>query len=225
MGALFEFEEVTVAVDDGRDIVKVEHLVIPDQGITVIVGPSGAGKSTLLRLCNRLTAPTSGRILFLGEDLAGLDPLSLRRRVGMVFQQPVLFPGSGLDNLRVGDPEITVQAGAELLERVGLPDGFLSRRTDDLSGGEAQRLCLARTLTTGPEVLLMDEPTASLDPAASGRLEHLVRRLAGDGVPVLWVTHDVEQVRRLADRVMVMTGGELSAEPDKIAAFLDGEEA
>lgn len=216
---LFEFEDVLVEGSDGSPIVTIPHASIRDEGITVIVGPSGAGKSTLLRLCNRLTAPARGTIRFRGVDLEAIDPLSLRRRVGMVFQQAVLFGGTGLDNLRVAEPDVTRTQAEELFERVGLDGGFLDGPVDDVSGGEAQRLCLARTLATGPEVLLMDEPTASLDPAATTRLERLVRGLT---VPILWVTHDVTQVRRIADRVMTIADGHLATDEASAENFLNG---
>ncbi len=178
--------------------------------MTVVAGPSGAGKSTLLRLCNRLEVPTSGRICFRGDDVAGLDPRHLRRRVGMVFQRPTPFAGTVRDNLHVAEPELTDAAAADALERAELERSFLDRPAHELSGGEAQRLCLARTLVTRPEVLLMDEPTSALDPQATGALERLGRRFADTGVPVLWVTHDLAQMRRLADRVLVLVDGRIA---------------
>ncbi|NIA25905.1 MAG: ATP-binding cassette domain-containing protein [Gammaproteobacteria bacterium] len=220
MSALFEFEDVLVAGGDGAPILQIDHAVVQGEGITVIVGPSGAGKTTLLRLCNRLAVPDRGSIRFRGEDLSTMDTLALRRKVGMVFQQPVLFGGTGLDNLRVAEPSITEPEARALFRGVGLDESFLDEPVDDLSGGEAQRLCLARTLATGPEVLLMDEPTASLDPAATEHLEDLVRGL--DGVPILWVTHDVAQVRRLADEVMVISDGQLVSDGASVQSFLNG---
>ncbi|NOY54459.1 MAG: ATP-binding cassette domain-containing protein [Actinobacteria bacterium] len=220
MSALFEFEDVLVAGGDGTPILQIDHTVVQDEGITVIVGPSGAGKTTLLRLCNRLAVPDRGAIRFQGENLSAMDPLTLRRKVGMVFQHPVLFGGTGLDNLQVAEPSIAEPEARELFRNVGLDESFLNAAVDDLSGGEAQRLCLARTLATGPQVLLMDEPTASLDPAATERLEGLVRDL--DGVPILWVTHDVAQVRRLADEVMAIVDGWLVSDAASVQGFLNG---
>jgi putative ABC transport system ATP-binding protein len=183
------------------------------------VGPSGAGKSTLLRLCNRLEAPSAGRVLLRGEDVAGLDPLALRRRVGMVFQRPTPFAGSVADNLRVAVPGLDEAAMGAALERAGLAAAFLTRAADDLSVGEAQRMCLARTLVTAPEVLLMDEPTSALDRDNRLALERLARRLTEDGIPVLWVTHDEEQVARLADWVLALREGRLDrAGPPEPAA-------
>lgn len=174
-----------------------------------MVGPSGAGKTTLLRLCNRLEAPSRGRVLFRGDDLADLDPLSLRRRVGLVAQRPTPFPGTVADNLRVAEPAVDEAAMAKVLDEVELDGDFLHRPAYELSGGEAQRVCLARTLLTEPEVLLMDEPTSSLDPRTRHALEAMARAQAADGVPVVWVSHDLAQVSRLADYVVVVVAGSI----------------
>lgn len=211
MAPLFELDEVAVTID-GRTILAVDTLGIAADGITVLAGPSGAGKSTLLRLCNRLEAPTAGTIRFRGDDVAGLDPLAHRRRVGMVFQRPATFPGSVRDNLAVACRDSDDDAFAGFLERAGLAADFLDRRADDLSGGEAQRVCLARTLATRPEVLLLDEPTSALDPEASRLLERLARSLADGGVPLVWVSHDLAQVRRIADEVVVLVDGRRATE-------------
>ncbi|MEZ5143847.1 MAG: phosphate ABC transporter ATP-binding protein [Acidimicrobiales bacterium] len=213
----FRFEDVSL-VADGSTIVDHVSLSLACEGITVLAGPSGSGKSTLLRMCNRLEVPTSGRILLDGEDLAAVDPTVLRRRVGMVFQRPVVFGGSVRDNLRVADVHVDDAGAAEVLGRCGLDAGFLDRRADDLSGGEAQRMCLARTLLTNPEVLLMDEVTSALDVDARHMVERLARGLADDGIPVVWVTHDLDQAERLADRIVVIAGGRVV--PDDEAAGL-----
>jgi putative ABC transport system ATP-binding protein len=207
--ALFAFEGVTVEGGSGRAILSEITASVPDGGVTVIVGPSGAGKSTLLRLCNRLEVPSAGRVLLRGNDLAGLDPLALRRRVGMVFQRPTPFAGTVADNLRVAVPHLEEEAMGAALERAGLGAEFLARAADDLSVGEAQRMCVARTLVTAPEVLLMDEPTSALDRDNRLALEALARRLTEEGVPILWVTHDGEQVARLADWVLALRDGRL----------------
>ncbi len=228
---LFSFEDVTVVGEGG---VRLEGATrqIPGDGITVIVGPSGSGTSTLLRLCNRLVAPERGTVRFRGEPVSTLDPLVLRRRVGMVFQRPTPFAGTVRDNLRVAEPELTDAAARDVLARVGLDAGLLDRDASELSGGEAQRVCLARTLVTAPDVLLMDEVTSSVDPSATRALEDLARDLAHDGVPVLWVTHDLEQMERLADHVVVVVDGRIvhasdpatlrADAPTAALAFLDG---
>lgn len=206
---LFDFEDVRVDIDD-RTILDIERLAIADRGITVLTGPSGAGKSTLLRLCNRLEAPVAGTLRFRGDDLADLDPLAHRRRVGMVFQRPATFPGTVRENLVVACRDSDDELFGTVLERSGLDRSFLTRRADDLSGGEAQRMCLARTLATRPEVLLLDEPTSALDHAASLLLESLARGLADDGVPMVWVSHDVAQAERIADETIELRGGRVA---------------
>lgn len=218
---LFDLAGVSLVIDD-TTILDDVSLIIPDTGITVVLGPSGAGKSMLLRLLNRLEVPTAGEVRFRGEPVASIDPLSLRRRVGMVFQRPAPFPGSVRDNLLVADPGATDDELADALAAARLAADFLDRSADDLSGGEAQRMCLARTLVTRPEALLMDEPTSALDPEARRGLERTARRLADGGRPLVWVTHDLEQADRLADDVVVMIAGRL-ADDEARSRFLADE--
>jgi putative ABC transport system ATP-binding protein len=180
---------------------------VPGHAVTAVFGPSGSGKSTLLRLCNRLEVPTSGRVLLRGQNVAGLDPLRLRRRVGMVFQRPTPFPGTVAENLLSASPRADRAEMETVLTRVGLTGSWLERDATALSGGEAQRVCLARTLITQPEVLLLDEPTSALDESAVGVVERTVLELVRVGIAVLWVTHDAEQVQRVADRVLRIEAG------------------
>lgn len=176
-----------------------------------MAGPSGSGKSTLLRLLNRLDEPLSGSIALDGRPLGEWDPASLRRRVGMVFQKPPVFDGDVLANLQVADADVSEERARHVLDHVGLGAHLLSRRAADLSGGEAQRMCVARALLTNPAVLLADEPTAALDFEARRTIEELGLEVAADGVPIVWVTHDTAQLRRLADHAMVLIDGEVAA--------------
>jgi putative ABC transport system ATP-binding protein len=219
---LFAFEHVSVAGLDGRWRLREVNGSIPATGVTALLGPSGSGKSTLLRCCNRLEVPTEGIVRFRGHDVAGLDVLQLRRRISMVFQRPTPFPGTCRDNLRVAEPTLDDDRARELLERVQLGPEFLDRSATELSGGEAQRLCLARSLAVGPEAVLMDEVTSSVDPAARRALEVLARSLADNGIPVVWVTHDLAQARRIADTTLVIVGGRV-AEPDEAEQFMKEE--
>lgn len=203
---LFALEGVGVATERGQVLHDVTA-EIPARGVTVLVGPSGAGKSTMLRLCNRLEVATTGRVLFHGEDVVTIDPLALRRRAGMVFQRPTLFGGTVRDNLAVALPGADDATYAAALGRAELPSTFLDCPADEISGGEAQRVCVARTLVTDPEVLLMDEPTAALDERPRLALERLARHFADEGVPVVWVTHQLDQMRRLADHLLVVIAG------------------
>jgi putative ABC transport system ATP-binding protein len=218
---LFELLDVSLEID-GTTILDHVDLAIADRGITVLVGPSGAGKSTVLRLLDRLEVPTSGEVRFRGRPLADLDVLALRRRVGMVFQRPAPFPGTVRDNLHVADPGADEEALGAALRAARLDAAFLDRPADDLSGGEAQRMCLARTLVTHPEVLLMDEPTSALDPEARRSLERTALRLVDEGRELVWVTHDLEQARRLGGEIVVLVGGRIAGEVDR-ARFLADE--
>lgn len=203
---VFEFVDVVVERQGLRALDGLTA-AIPAHGVTAVFGPSGSGKSTLLRLCNRLELPTSGRASFYGSDIAGLDPLWLRRRVGMCFQRPTPFPGTVADNLRAADPDASDARMHETLARVALTGSWLGRDVAALSGGEAQRVCLARTLMAQPKVLLLDEPTSAVDTEAAEAIERAVRELAADGTPALWVTHNSAQVQRAADRVLRLESG------------------
>jgi putative ABC transport system ATP-binding protein len=215
------FEGVSVLAPDGSTILRHVDLAARAGRLTVLAGPSGAGKSTTLRLANRLEVPAAGVVRYRGVDTGEVDPLELRRRVGMVFQRPVVFAGTVRDNLQVAAAGADDEVMAEALGRAGLSGELLDRTADDLSGGEAQRMCIARTLLTGPEVLLMDEPTSSLDPANRRAIEDLARGLADDGLAVLWVTHDLAQARRLGDEIVVLVDGR-NATADEAARYLDG---
>ena len=175
---------------------------IPADGLTAIIGPSGAGKTTLVRLLNRLDDPDEGEILFDGRDLRTYDVLALRRRVQYVGQVPVPFPGTVAANLGVDLGEAAIVA---LLARVGLDAALASRPADRLSVGEAQRMCLARSLALEPQCLVLDEPTSALDTQSKLGIERLVRSLADDGLTVVMVTHDRAQAEELADRTIAVT--------------------
>ncbi len=178
-----------------------------------VVGPSGSGKSSFLRLLNRLDEPTSGTVFLDGEDYRQIQPRELRRRVGTVTQRPFLFPGDVASNLRFGPAQrgetLSEADVSTLLDRVGLP-GFATRNVGNLSGGEQQRVSLARTLANQPEVLLLDEPTSALDDKSKAEVEELIRGLVtSDAFTCVMVTHDLDQARRLCDRVAIVEAGHL----------------
>jgi len=206
MADLYTFEGVSV-VRNGATILQEVTASIRDRGITAIVGPSGSGKTTLLRLCNRLEIPATGAVRFRGADISAMDPLELRRRAGMVFQRPTLFAGTVRDNLLVARPSANDVELRHALERVELGPSFLDRTGDDLSGGEAQRACVARTLIAEPDVMLFDEASSSLDAAPKARLEETARHIRAEGMAVLWVTHDLAQAERLAQDLLVVLEG------------------
>ena len=223
-GALLEFDHVVATDPSGRTILHAVSLSVPVGAIVALVGPSGAGKSTLLRLANRLDVPASGTIRIDGVDTSSMDPLELRRSVGMVFQRPALFPGTVRDNLRVARPTGSDVEFAAMLARVGLEPTMLDRVGDELSGGEAQRMCIARALLTEPRMLLMDESTSSLDPDNRRGVESLTRALADAGIGVLWVGHDLEQAQRLADHLIVLVDGRIVEGDDRQAFLASGGE-
>jgi len=178
-----------------------------------VVGPSGSGKSSFLRLLNRLDEPTSGMVFLEGEDYRQIPPRELRRRVGMVTQRPFLFPGDIASNLRFGPTQCGEMLPdgdiVSLLEKVGLP-GFASRNVANLSGGEQQRVSLARALANRPEVLLLDEPTSALDEQAKAGVEELIADLVKqNSLTSVLVTHDRDQARRLCCRVAIFEAGRL----------------
>lgn len=197
-----------------RRVLTDVSFVVNDGEVYGIVGPSGSGKTSLLRLLNGLDSPSSGHVFLAGADALKIDPIELRRRVGMVFQAPALFPGTvgrnieyPLSLLAVTAPEREAR-GRVCLDMVGLPGGFWGRVASELSQGEQQRVSIARALANGPEVLLMDEPTSALDPTSSGTILSLVRRLNAEmGMTVVFVTHLLDQARALCARSLVLVDG------------------
>jgi putative ABC transport system ATP-binding protein len=181
--------------------------------VIAIVGPSGSGKSSFLRLLNRLDEPDGGAVYLEGRDYRSLPPRELRQQIGMVLQQPYLFAGTVADNIRFGPQQrgesITTEQIEHLLEQVGL-SGYGGREVSTLSGGEAQRVSVARTLANSPKILLLDEPTSALDQAAEKEVEQLLVRIFREqSQTCLIVTHDPEQARRMASKVMQMEKGRL----------------
>jgi len=181
--------------------------------LVAVVGPSGSGKSSFLRLLNRLDEPTSGTVYFEGVDYRQIPPRELRRRVGIVTQRAFLFPGSVAENIAFGPrqrgEDLAVEEIDRLLLQVGLP-GFGDRNVANLSGGEAQRVSLARALANSPTVLLLDEPTSALDQEAKLGIELLIEKIIRQSqLTCVLVTHDVEQAARLADRVMILEAGRI----------------
>ena len=187
-----------------------------------IIGPSGSGKSTLITLLNRLSDPDRGRLEFAGRDIREWEVTELRRRVGLVFQNPVMLPGTVRDNVEYGPRLKGERLGAEvvnLLSQVGLPASLLDRPAQDLSGGEKSRVALARTLANRPEVLLLDEITASLDPVTGREVEELIASLRRSlGLTCVWVTHDLRQAERVGTQAWFIEDG-LLAESGSSATF------
>ncbi len=195
------FEQASLRVGD-VEIVRDLDLTFGPGGPTVLLGPNGSGKSTLIRLAMGLVAPTSGRIGWGGRDAPG-------ERLAMVFQRPVMLRRTAGANVAYALSRRDDARIAELLGRVGLAH-LGERPARKLSGGEQQRLALARALARDPEILFLDEPTASLDPAATKAVEDIVRSVAASGVKIVMATHDIGQARRLAGDIVFLVRGRLT---------------
>jgi ABC-type multidrug transport system fused ATPase/permease subunit len=239
---LFEIEHLSLAYPEHRGqppahVLKGVSVAVERGGALVLVGPSGSGKSTLLRCLNRLVEPTGGRVRFDGQDVRSLDPRELRRRAALVMQTPVLFEGSVRDNLRLrpaGTPGDFSEAGlASAAAEVGLDKRLLDRDAATLSGGEKQRVTIARALLRDPQALLLDEPTSALDPPNAALVMETISRLRERRrLTIVAATHQTDLVRRLGGSLLYLVRGEVLAHerPDgaatdvRLQAFLAGEQ-
>ena len=209
---VLETEHLSRVISDRR-LVDDITIGIQKGEVLAVVGPSGSGKSSFLRLLNRLDEPTMGTVYLEGTDYLQIPPQELRRRVGMVTQTAYLFPGTIADNLRFGPrqqgkdlPDDTITL---LLDQVGLADRANSDIVN-LSGGEAQRVSLARAIANSPAILLMDEPTSALDEEAKEEVEALILKVVRqNALTCVIVSHDPAQAARIASRVMVVKAGRL----------------
>lgn len=218
----------------GRRIIDDVSLVLEGGARTVILGPNGAGKSVLLRLCHGLLTPTAGRI-----EWNARERTNGARQQAMVFQRPVMLRRSALANVAYGLKVAGVGAAARdararaALERVGLTH-LADRPARVLSGGEQQRLALARAWALNPEVLFLDEPTANLDPSATHEIESAIVAIHSGGTKIVMVTHNLGQARRLADEIVFLHNGRVAERASAVrfftgpacpeaAAFLKGE--
>ena len=193
-----------------RTIVDCFSFAFQAGHIYSILGPSGAGKSSLLRLLNRLDEPTSGEVLFDNQDYRSLPPCQLRRQVGYLFQTPFLFPGTVADNLLFAEPELSDDRIDHLLDHASIDPNIKNRPVDNLSLGEKQRVALARLLATEPRVILLDEPTAALDPTYTEKIESSVKQIAtDDGLTVIMVSHHPGQARRMGGEGLLIAAGRL----------------
>lgn len=218
-------DNFSIRFTDGVESLRNISLAIPANQITVLFGPAGGGKSTLLRALNRLNdltdvAQTSGRILFNGENVLdeSTDVVNLRRKIGIVFSRPVVLPMTIYKNISyplelMGErnKKRLDEAVEQALRRAVLWDEVYDRLNDPaiaISGGQQQRLCLARALALEPEVIMLDEPTSALDPVSTARIEGLMQELKNH-YTIVWVPHNVQQAARMADYAAFFLQGEM----------------
>ncbi len=216
--SIFKLDKINFSVD-GLKILQDISLDIQPNDFTVLLGPSGSGKSTLLRMLNCLNSPTSGSIYFNDKLITDYDITQLRQKVGMVCQSPTMINGTDKEKLTMTqkwtkDGEIFSDNGlTEILEHVGLNSEFLDKDARSLSGGEQHRIALARVLLNKPEVLLLDEPTANLDPQLANKILKLVYQLYKDlKLTVILVSHDHQIIKQFAKRVAFLIDGKIIEE-------------
>ncbi len=205
------FHNVDYSIDD-IPILKSITGSFPKGKITTLVGPSGAGKTTLLKLCNGLISPTSGDIFIHNKPLSTYEPVELRRHVGIALQSAPMIKGTVLQNLalplELQGKQLTTQQAIGILEDVGLEEHFLQQKTADLSGGQRQKVSIARTLINHSKILLLDEITSALDRTSLHEIEQLIVKINRKyGTTIIWITHNLEQAISIGDFTWVLRGG------------------
>ncbi len=240
---MIEFRGVSKVFPDGTRAVEDFSLVLPSHKTTVFVGSSGSGKTTLLRMINRMIEPSAGQILVDDVDIAGLEPVALRRRMGYVLQAAGLLPHrTVVDNIATvpllnGVPKARARDDARaLMATVGLDESLARRYPSQLSGGQQQRVGVARALASDPNILLMDEPFGAVDPIVRADLQQELNRLQRElGKTIVFVTHDIDEAFILADQVVILkqggvvaqvgTPGQILAAPadDFVASFIGAD--
>ncbi len=230
------FDQVDFSIE-GNQILRGITGSFPEGKITTLVGPSGAGKTTLLKLCNGLLSPDSGEIFINDQPIGSYEPVQLRRKVGMALQSAPMINGTVYKNLALpmelqGD-KLGKEQAESLLRDVGLDEKFLGRKTGDLSGGQRQKVSIARTLVNKPEILLLDEITSSLDRTSLKEVEELVTLINRKyGTTIIWITHNLQQALDIGDFTWVMMDGEVvetgdsellqAPANDRVKAFVQG---
>lgn len=231
------FNHIEYSVDS-QPILKSITGSFPKGKITTLVGPSGAGKTTLLKLCNGLISPAAGELYIKGESVDRFHPVELRRKVGIALQSAPMVSGTVYGNLNLPlelqNKKLPKEEAQHLLSDVGLEGDFLDRNVKELSGGQRQKVSIARTLVNHPEVLLLDEITSSLDRTSLREIEELIVKINKKyGTTIIWITHNLQQALEIGDYTWVMMNGEvietgeseLLRDPvnDKVKRFVRGE--
>ncbi|MBM6629987.1 phosphate ABC transporter ATP-binding protein [Mammaliicoccus vitulinus] len=208
-----QFKNVEYEINNSKILKEINGVFIQGK-LTSIIGPSGAGKSTLLTLINLLKSATKGEILVGGKTIDSYDPMELRRKVQLVSQEATMIKGTVKDNLELPlilqNKNMTDEEAEQYLENVDLSTSFLNKNSKELSGGEKQKLSLARALVNKPSVILLDEVTSALDRNSKQAIELLLQKIKREhNVTMIWITHDINQALRMSDYVWVMKNGEV----------------
>lgn len=212
--SLLEFQNVFF-INDNKTILKNITISINSGDYISIVGPSGSGKSTFLKLCCHLISPTEGTIVYKGKSIMECSPMELRKNIAYCFQTPYLFGATVMDNISfpyaIRNIKIDLKRVEELFLLFNLDKDYLKKDVRNLSGGEKQRIALIRTLLFKPEILLLDEVTSALDVDNALVVENVMKSLNQDGTTILWVTHNPEQSKRNANKILTIESGEIKS--------------
>lgn len=212
--SLLEFQNVSFDNDDNT-ILKNLSVSIDKGDFISIVGPSGSGKSTFLKLCSHLISPTSGNIIFKDKNFTDYSPTELRKSIAYCFQTPYLFGDTVMDNINfpfsIRNVKPDPKRVNDLFSMLHMATDYLNRDVRTLSGGEKQRIALIRSLLFMPEILLLDEITSALDVDNAIIVENVIASLNNEGTTVLWITHNPEQSRKYADKVLAIETGEIKS--------------
>ena len=207
------FNNVNYSIEDNQILRNITGS-FPEGKITTLVGPSGAGKTTLLKLCNGLLSPQSGEIFIKDKEIGSFEPVDLRRKVGMALQSAPMVGGTVYKNLalplELSGGKLDSKEAESLLQDVGLEAKFLDRKITELSGGQRQKVSIARTLVNKPEILLLDEITSSLDRTSLKEVEELIALINRKfGTTIIWITHNLQQALDIGNYTWVMMDGEV----------------
>lgn len=212
--SLLDFQDVSFE-NDGKTIIKNISISIESGDFISIVGPSGSGKSTFLKLCSHLISPTSGNIIYKGKNVSEYNPTELRKSIAYCFQTPYLFGDNVMENIifpfSIRNAKLDHKRVDDLFSEFNINIDFLNENVNKLSGGEKQRIALIRSLLFKPDMLLLDEITSALDMDNTKVVENIVMSLNIEGITVLWITHNPEQSRKYANKLLSIEAGELKA--------------
>lgn len=212
--SLVDFQNVTYT-NDNKTILKNISVDVDSGDFISVVGPSGSGKSTFLKLCAQLISPTEGDIVYKNKSYLEYSPIEWRKSIGYCFQNPYLFGDTVIDNLKfpysIRNKKIDLKRAEELLSIFKLKIDYLNNKVKNLSGGEKQRIALIRTLLFKPEILLLDEVTSALDVDNTLIVENIIQSLNREGITILWITHNPEQSKKYANKIISMENGEITS--------------